>query len=177
MRLTEEQHQLVEAAGGQPLDVVDPQSNRTYVLLPAELFQRLRPILQEAGVPRNPLPAEAVPGEPLRIKLRELPMPPALAERARRHAKELGLWPRRRYVQEIEDEARLSHYFGGQAVVTLPSKEGPIIVAAGREDSEAFGRQVDALSPEERRQKCTWYPPVWDDSVSERRTPFFSYDD
>src|SRR5262245_34023042 len=118
MRLTEEQHQLVAAAGDQPVDVVDPQSNRAYVLLPAALFQRVREILPEVAAPREALPEEATRGEPMRIKLRELPMPAEAAEETRRYCKKLGLW-RRRYVQEVEDEVKLSYYFGGQAVVTL----------------------------------------------------------
>ena len=107
----------------------------------------------------------------MRIKLRELPMPPEAAERTRRYCKKLGLW-RRKYIQPIEDEAKLSYYFGGQCVVTLRSKDGPIIVAAGREESEAFERQFDALSPEERQQTCTWYPAGWNDPATPPRILF-----
>jgi hypothetical protein len=171
MQLTEEQHQLVEAAKGQPVDVVDPQSNRAYVLLQAELFQRVRPILQEEGVPRCALPEEAARGEPMRIKLRELPMPLEVAEETRRYCKKLGLW-RRRSVQLAEDEAKLQYYFGGQAVVTLRSKEGPIIVAAGRVESETFGRQLDALPAAERRQVSYSFPSVWNDPSTPPRILF-----
>jgi hypothetical protein len=62
MRLTEEQHQLVEVAAGQPVDVVDPQSNRAYVLLPAEVFERVRGILEVEDVQPTPLPPEAAKG-------------------------------------------------------------------------------------------------------------------
>jgi hypothetical protein len=171
MRLTEEQHQLVAAAGDQPVDVVDPQSNRAYVLLPAELFQRARAILPELVAPRAALPAEVARGEPMRIKLRELPLPAELAEDARHYCKKLGLWGRR-YIQEVEDETRLSYYFGGQAVVTLRSKDGPIVVAAGRVESDEFGRQLDALPPEERRQVCYCFPAMWNDSATPPRILF-----
>jgi hypothetical protein len=172
MRLTEEQHRLVEAAQGQPVDVVDPRTNRAYVLLPAELYQRARTLPQGAAVPAGVPPGGGAGGEPLRLKLRELPLPPEVAEEARKYCQQLGLW-RRRYVQDVEDELRLQYYFGGQAVVYLRSKDGPIIVAAGRVADEAFGRQLDALPPGERRQVNYDFPSVWNDQVSQLRTPFW----
>jgi hypothetical protein len=171
MQLTEEQHRLVEAAGDQPVEVVDPQSNRAYVLVPAELFEHIRPALSCPAAPLSPLPPEAVRGEPMRIKLRELPMPPEVAERVRQYCKQYHFW-RKRYVQEIEDEAKFSYYFGGWAAVTLRSKEGPIIVAAGRVESDEFGRQLDALPPGERRQVCYCFPPMWDDTATPPRILF-----
>jgi hypothetical protein len=162
MRLTEEQHQLVEAAQGRPVDVVDPLTNRAYVLLPAELYQPVPAAPQGPAVPADAPPAGGAGGEPMRIKLRELPMPPEVAEEARRYCKKLGLW-RRRYIQDVEDELRLQYYFGGQAVVYLRSKDGPIIVAAGRVEDEAFGRQLDALPPGERRQVAYDFPMAWSD--------------
>jgi hypothetical protein len=101
----------------------------------------------------------------MRIKLRELPMPPEVAEEARRYCKKLGLW-RKRYIQDVEDELRLQYYFGGQTVVYLRSKDGPIVVAAGRVEDEAFGRQLDALPPGERRQVAYDFPSVRNDQVS-----------
>ncbi len=175
MQLTAEQHQIVEAAHGQPVEVVDPLSNRAYVLVPAELYPRAGAVPPEADVPRSALPPEVARGEPLRIKLRELPMPPEVAEEARQRCKELGLW-RRRYVQELEDELQLSYYFGGKYVAYLKSKDGPIVVAVGRRASESFQRQLDALAPEERRQVVSWFSFVWNDPVSELRTPFDSHD-
>ena len=165
MRLTEEQHQVVEAAGNQPVEVVDPQTKRAYVLLPVELFYGNGPVEPEVPAPRDGLPAEVARGEPMRINLRELPTPPEVAERIRRHCKKLGLW-RRRYVQEVEDEIKLSYYFGGRYVAYLKSKDGPIVVAAGKLASEAFQRQLDALLPEERRTVIKWLPDVWNDPVS-----------
>ena len=171
MRLTEEQQQLVEAARGQPVELVDPRSQRRYVLVPAELYHRPDPGLSADDVPRSALPPEVARGEPLRIKLRALPLPPEAAERVRRCCKRLGLW-RRKYIQGIEDEAKFSYYFGGQAVVTLRSKDGPIIVAAGHPDSEAFGRQLDALPSDERRQVSYSFPPMWNGPASEPRILF-----
>jgi hypothetical protein len=171
MRLTEEQHQLVEAAQGQPLDVVDPRTNRAYVLLPADLYQRVRAALQPTAGPSSAAPGEGVKREPLRIKLRELPLPPEVAAAARRHCQRLGLW-RQKYVQQVEDELKLQYHFGGQCVVYLRLKDGPIVVAAGEAGSDEFGRQLDVLPPEERRQVSYSFPTTWNDQVSELRTPF-----
>ena len=176
LRLTEDQHQLVEAAGGQPVDVLDPPTNRAYVLLPAELYPAIRAVLRVPEVPRPALPPEAEWGEPMRIKLRGLPTPPEVAESARQYAKKLMFWPSRSFIQELEDEAKLSYYFGGWAAVTLKSKEGPIVVAVGSVASEAFGRQLEAFTPEERRQKCIWFPDVWNDSSTPPRV-LFTHDD
>jgi hypothetical protein len=148
------------------VDVLDPQSNRAYVLLPVELFQHIRTVLPEVVAPHSTLPAEVTRGEPIRIKLRELATPPEVAERVRRICKKLGFW-RRRYAQEVEDEAKLSYYFGGQYVAYLKSKDGPIVVAAGRQASEEFQRQLGALLPEERRTVIKWLPSVWNDTVSQ----------
>ncbi len=175
MHLTEEQHHVVEAAGGRPVEVIDPCSQRRYVLVPAEQYHRADPGGPAENAPRSGLPPEVARGEPMRFKLRELPMPPEAAAEVRQWCRQLGLW-RRRSVQEIEDEAKLSYYFGGRYVAYLKSKAGPIVVAAGRQASDAYQRQLDALTSEERRQVVSWVPPVWNDPASELLTPFDSHD-
>jgi hypothetical protein len=45
--MTSEQHQAVEQAGGQPVPVVDPQTQVEYVLVRADLFRELNEILEE----------------------------------------------------------------------------------------------------------------------------------
>lgn len=67
---------------------------------------------------------------------------------------------------------RFQCYFGGRYVVWIPSKDGPIVVAAGRVESEEFGRQLDALPPEERRAVRYDVPRLWNDPESELRSPF-----
>lgn len=166
MHLTEEQHRVVEAAGGRPVEVVDPCSQRRYLLVPAENYHRAEPGGPAEDFPRNGLPPEVARGEPMRIKLRELPLPPEVTEEVRRYCKKLGL-SRRRSVQEVEDEARLSYYFGGQYVTYLKSKAGPVVVAAGRQASDAYQRQLNALTPAERREAVSWVPPVWNDPDSQ----------
>ena len=51
--LTEEQRKALEARPGGPIEVVDPATNRVYVLVTAEAYQRVRNLLEQA-----------VPGEP-----------------------------------------------------------------------------------------------------------------
>ncbi len=45
--LTAEQQQALDAQPEVPLRVVDPRTNRTYVLLPAEDYERIKPLFEE----------------------------------------------------------------------------------------------------------------------------------
>jgi hypothetical protein len=44
--LTDEQHRAVAAQPDEPLRMIDPVTNRTYVLLRADLYERVRELLQ-----------------------------------------------------------------------------------------------------------------------------------
>jgi hypothetical protein len=174
MQLTAEQHQVVEAAEGTPVQVVDPQTRQTYVLLRAELYERLRDLLEreQAAEPRAAPATSAAPERPpTRVKLRDLPMPAEVAQAVTRHCQKLGLW-RRKYVRQVEEELKLQYHFGGQYVACLPSGEGPVVVAVGSPGSEEFGRQLDALPLEERRQVTYLVPTIWNDPSSALLTPF-----
>jgi hypothetical protein len=180
MRLTEEQHRDVEAAQGKPVDVVDPQTQQAYVLLPAELYQRVRDLVEREGMraapgappasepPRIPLPPE---GQPMRVKVRALPTPPEVAEEVKKSCRRVGFW-RRKYVQQVEDELKLQYYFGGQAVSYLYTREGLVVVAAGDRNSDAYDRLLSFLPPEERRQAILDFPFRWHDTTNEVITPF-----
>jgi hypothetical protein len=146
MRLTDEQHQLIEAAQGKPVEVLDPQTSRAYVLLSQEVYQRLRDLVGWRFAPPLPEGSEA---KAMRVKLRDLPMASEVAERVQKRCRELG-FSRRRYVQEIEEEAKLQYHFGGQYVGYLRTDEGGVIVAAtDQPDSDAFQQQLACVSPEE----------------------------
>ncbi len=184
MKLTEEQHRAVEAAQGKPVDVLDPQTQRTYVLVAAELYQRMRQFIDKEGTRQGsqaaPFPAEGAaflppPGQPLRLKLRALPTPPEVAEELKKHCQRLGLW-RRKYAQQAEDTLKLQYYFGGQAVAYLPTKDGPVIVAAGEQYSEAYVQLFAFLTPEERQQAIRDFPSRWNDTTNEVLTPFLDED-
>jgi hypothetical protein len=45
--LTPELRQAVELAGDQPVEITDPQTNAAYVLLKADVYRRMREILEE----------------------------------------------------------------------------------------------------------------------------------
>jgi hypothetical protein len=44
---TPELRQAVELAGDQPVEITDPQTNTAYVLLKADVYRRLRELLDE----------------------------------------------------------------------------------------------------------------------------------
>jgi hypothetical protein len=45
--MTNEQHQAVEQAGGQPIPVLDPQTKAEYYLVRADLFQEMSDLFEE----------------------------------------------------------------------------------------------------------------------------------
>src|SRR5262245_18528163 len=47
IELTEQQRQAME--GPEPLGVIDPQAQRTYVLVPTNLYERLTELLYDSG--------------------------------------------------------------------------------------------------------------------------------
>ena len=55
--LTGEQHRAIEDAGGEPVRVEDPETKATYVLLRAEVYERIRALLGADGL----APEEAAP--------------------------------------------------------------------------------------------------------------------
>lgn len=46
LELTDEQHRAVEA-GAEPPRLIDPRTQKAYVLVPAELYERLKRVLEE----------------------------------------------------------------------------------------------------------------------------------
>jgi hypothetical protein len=54
--LTVEQRNLLKQASGEPLRLVDPDTNQEYVLLPADLYEQLRSVLSDLD-PRDLYPA------------------------------------------------------------------------------------------------------------------------
>jgi hypothetical protein len=55
--LTDEQHQAIEDAGGSPVRVEDPSTKTTYVLLTADLYERIRALVESD----DPDPSEFAP--------------------------------------------------------------------------------------------------------------------
>jgi hypothetical protein len=69
--ITPEQRREIEQAGGEPVRVTDPETNDAYYLLKAEVFERIRDVIQSGSVA-----GQVVPEGILRSKaafLRDLP--------------------------------------------------------------------------------------------------------
>jgi hypothetical protein len=156
--------------GGEPLRVLDPQTKQAYVLLPAEDYERLRQFAERTHRLATLASAESggvVPatGEFLRVKVRDLSTPAVVAEEVTKYCRRLGFW-RRKYVRQAEDMIKLQYYFGGQYVAYLSTEDGPVVVAAGDLDSDAFDRQLACLTPEERRAALLHAVDPWNDPIS-----------
>jgi hypothetical protein len=54
--LTQEQRQLLKQGGDEPLRLLDPETNQEYVLLQAEVYQRLQTLLEDLD-PRELYPS------------------------------------------------------------------------------------------------------------------------
>jgi len=178
VELSEQERQALAETPNQAIEVIDPVSGRIYILLNLETYEnysgnkRLCRTIEEPAEPSTPASDE---GRPLRQRLRDLPVPPEVAEEARRYCKKLGLW-RSWYRKEMLDRFLLQWYYGGKYIGYLSTPEGPIIVAAGRLD-EAFDRQLAAVTPEERRQVLLEPMDPWNDSVSLILSPGCHYED
>ena len=55
-RLSEDQRQAIEERGGAPVYVVDAETNKSYVLLPADQYENIRSYLEELFDPRDAYP-------------------------------------------------------------------------------------------------------------------------
>jgi len=111
-------------------------------------------------------------GQPLRVNVRQLPLPPEVGEAVRRRCKKLGIW-RRRCVQREEDQLKLQHFYGGKWVATLRTDEGPVVVAAADSlNNPLFDQQLSFLTTEERRRALIDSPTRLFDEESAILTPF-----
>ncbi len=61
IELTDAQRQALQAEPGKPVDVVDPATRRRYVLLEREQYERVRPLLDQAGGPEPEDPTAGIP--------------------------------------------------------------------------------------------------------------------
>jgi hypothetical protein len=179
IHLSEEQRQAVAAHPGEPVEVVDPATQHTYVLLAAEQYQRLRALLAE-GRPAPAQSGEAAPGpagcasaevRPQRQRLGDLPVSAEVAEEAHRQCQKLGLW-RLQDKQEIEEELKLQYYYGGQAVYLLHTPAGQVVIPIDEHYKDTPDLRYLLFTPEERPEAVLTFPPRWRDTASEVLTPF-----
>jgi hypothetical protein len=164
IELTEAQRQALQAGCGKPVEVVDPATQERYVLLAREQYEQVRPLLQ--GVAEQPLPPPAPPafpptgdGEPPRVRLRDLPMPPLVVEEVKRLCKQYG-WPRK----AAEEQCLLSYYFGGQSIYVLSTPKGTVVVPITEKYKDTADLPYVMLTAEERLHACLTSPSRWDDT-------------
>jgi hypothetical protein len=57
LHLTDDQRQAIEESGGRPLPLFDVKTNSSYVLIPAEQYEKVRALLEEEDFdPREAYP-------------------------------------------------------------------------------------------------------------------------
>jgi hypothetical protein len=162
IELTPEQRQSLEAHPDLPIEVVDPATQRRYVLVAREQFDRLQPAADQ--LPPQPRSTRPTPPPSVPQRLEDLPTPPELLERARRYQRKTG--GGRKQLLEIVEEMKLQYYYGGWHIRVLPTPKGGVVVALHRGDDEEYQRQVQALTPKQRQQAVIMIPTIYDDPNS-----------
>jgi hypothetical protein len=171
IELTEEQRRTVEQEAGRPVEVVDPGTERSYMLIPREAYEKVRDVLEggsEKAEPPSSAPASEFPEEanPQRVLLNNLPAPPELVAEAERRRKKLGFWGKKAR-QELLEECKLQYYFGGQPIYTLQTAEGLLVIPIPERYRNTPGRKDILLTPAERPKACFDVPSPLDDTRSQ----------
>ncbi len=96
--------------------------------------------------------------------LKDMTLPPEMQKVVEDTCKE---WKVRKPAarREVEEDVKLQHFFGGQAVAYVTTPQGLLIVCAGDMEGEEFA-VLDALPRSERCQITTYSPPRWNDGDS-----------
>jgi hypothetical protein len=176
IELTDAQRQALHAEQGTPIEVVDPATQQRYVLVAREQYERLRSLMeggaQPPSSPSSPAPATTAEIKPMRQRVRDLPLPAAVAAEAQRYCKRLGLWGAASR-RQMEEQMKLQHYYGGKWIAYLRTEEGPVVVAAADSLREpSFDQQLSFLTADERRSALIDSPSRLFDDQSEILTPF-----
>ena len=157
--------QLLAAAQGEPVRVVDPATQAAFVVVRAEVFERLAGVMKPSAI-ATPEP------QPLRQRVRDLPLPPEVAAEAVRYGKRIGFW-RAKDRRDLEEQMKIQHYYGGQWIAYLRSDEGPVVVAAAEDlNDPLFDQQLAFLTADERRSVLIDRPSRLFDNESEIGTQF-----
>ncbi len=99
--------------------------------------------------------------------LKDMKLPPELQKVVEDTCKE---WKCRKPAArlDVEEDIKLQHFFGGQAVAYVTTPQGLLIVATGELGTEDFSAQLALLSREERRQVTIYSPSIWNESTTSR---------
>jgi hypothetical protein len=170
MKIELSDRQAQEVMQGRPVEVIDPESDRAFVVVTRELYERVRPLLEGGPERAPPSPSPAVPspgeGQPPRVRLRDLPAPPEVVEEAARWCKKYG-WQGKKNRQEVEEQLKLQYHYGGQAVYILRTPEGAVVIPIGEQYKDTPDLRYVLLTPEERLHASLEVPPCWRDTTSE----------
>ncbi len=164
LELTAQQGQAIEQKGSEPVEFVDRASSRVYVLLAREQDALVKALLPQAsaneeGRDSSP-PCSQREAKPLRQRVKDLPTPQVLATFAQKWCSHLGLIGRKAR-QDLAEQLKLQHYYGGGWIAYLRSEEGPVVVAvADSLHDPSFDQQLSYLTEEERRGAIISSPPV-----------------
>ncbi len=162
IELTDQQEQAVKQ--GRPVEIVDPASERTFVVIARELYDGVHP--PSAASPAAPIsPAAAAShGEvkPQRVRLNELPTPPEVVAEAKECCRKYG-WQQR----GVEEELKLQYYFGGQSIYLLRTPEGLVVIPIEERYKGTPGLRDLLLTPAEKYQAVRDCPSPWNDTVSQ----------
>jgi hypothetical protein len=107
-----------------------------------------------------------------RVVLKDLEIPPALAEAIEEACKQFGFRSLRDRLY-IEEELKLQYYYGGQDVACIQTPHGRAVVAAGSAGSGELREALQHLGPAERRSVSTLFPEPWDDQTLSVPSVFF----
>jgi hypothetical protein len=68
IELTEQQRRMVDGHAGRPVEVVDPDSQRSYVLIAREQFEKVRPLLDDQMQPLPPIVQSSITVSPIMLQ-------------------------------------------------------------------------------------------------------------
>src|SRR5262245_27956491 len=120
----------------------------------------------------QPQPAETSPtGASGRQYVRDLPMPPELAQRIEvKYGKQSRLWRwwNKRLLEWVADELKLQYYYAGKVVALMLMERGPVVIAVGDDlNNPPIANLRERLPPEvSERTSLAGFSP-WNGDTSE----------
>jgi hypothetical protein len=115
--------------------------------------------------PRPPECDPAIQAQVVRVRLRDLPIPPEVIEDVNYWYTRTGGGGKKRR-QEIEEEFKLQYYFGGQAIYVMSSAEGTVVIPIPECLSGTPDLRYFLFTAEERQRVCSTVPSRWNGTDS-----------
>ena len=112
------------------------------------------------------------PARSMRLLLKDLETPPALAAAIQEASKLFGFRAARDRLY-IEEEIKLQYYYGGRDVACIETPDGRALVAIGTPYIENWPQILDSLNPDQRHKVAILTPEPWNDNLISSATVFF----